>query len=220
MAAININQNNFNEIIHSGKKVLLDFWAPWCGPCRMVVPMVEEIAEERPDILVGKINVDEEPELASRYRVISIPTLLVMKDGQVVHQAVGARPKNQILDLKKENDNLISICMGSTSADIENRNTPMLKKYPIIAVNGCKNNCVNTILENKGVDVFKTINAADVLENYSVSANDPFRLDDEAEECVKIIKKELTNTINSYTIYFRTISDVKSEYTFLSRCYK
>ena len=108
-------------------------------------------------------------------------------NGLVCRVAVG--------DIKKENENIISICMGSTSADIENKNTPMLKKYPIIAVNGCKNNCVNTILENKGVDVFKTINAADVLENYSVCANDPFRLDDEAEECVKIIKKELENSL-------------------------
>lgn len=86
---------------------------------------------------------------------------------------------------------MISICMGSTSADIDNENTEMLKKYPIIALNGCKNNCVNTILENKGVDVAKTINAGDVLDNCDVSAKDAFRLDSEGEECVKIIKKEL-----------------------------
>ncbi|WP_458456111.1 putative zinc-binding protein [Methanobrevibacter sp.] len=108
-------------------------------------------------------------------------------NGLVCRVAVG--------DLKKENEKVISICMGSTSADIENKNTPMLKKYPIMAINGCKNNCVNTILENKGVEVFKTINAADVLENYSVRARDPFRLDDEAEKCVKIIKKELENSL-------------------------
>ena len=98
MAAININNNNFhNEVMSSEKKVLLDFWAPWCGPCRMVVPMVEEIAKERPDIKVGKINVDENPELATRFRIMSIPTLVVMENGKIVGQAMGARPKNAIL---------------------------------------------------------------------------------------------------------------------------
>ena len=98
-------------------------------------------------------------------------------------------------DCRKEHENVISICMGSTSADIEGKNNDALKKYPIIAVNGCSNNCVNTILENKGIEVFKTVNTEDVLENYDVSAKDPFRLDAEAEECVKIIKKELEKSI-------------------------
>ena len=98
MSAININKNNFqSEVLNSEKKVLLDFWAPWCGPCRMVVPMVEEIAKERPDIKVGKINVDENPELASQFGIMSIPTLVVMENGKIVSQAMGARPKDAIL---------------------------------------------------------------------------------------------------------------------------
>ena len=100
MAAININNHNFqNEVMNSEKKVLLDFWAPWCGPCRMVVPLVEEIAKERPDIKVGKINVDENPELASQFGVMSIPTLVVMENGRIINQARGARPKKAILGM-------------------------------------------------------------------------------------------------------------------------
>ena len=98
MSAININKNNFrNEVLDSEKPVLLDFWASWCGPCRMVSPIVDEIAAERGDIKVGKVNVDEQPELAAQFGVMSIPTLVVMKGGRVVNQMVGARPKSQIL---------------------------------------------------------------------------------------------------------------------------
>ena len=98
MSAININKDNFrNEVLNSEMPVLLDFWAPWCGPCRMVSPIVDEIAAERGDIKVGKVNVDEEPELAGQFGVMSIPTLVVMKGGKVVNKTVGARPKAQIL---------------------------------------------------------------------------------------------------------------------------
>ena len=100
MTAININKNNFqNEVMNSDKPVLLDFWAPWCAPCRMVVPIIEEIAGERPDIRVGKINVDEQPELASEFSIMSIPTLVVMKNGKIVQKVSGARPKKAILEM-------------------------------------------------------------------------------------------------------------------------
>ena len=94
---MNITKANFDElVIRSSKTVLLDFWAPWCGPCRMVAPIVEEIAAEREDILLGKINVDEEMELAMQFGVSSIPTLVVMKEGKAVAQAIGYRPKADI----------------------------------------------------------------------------------------------------------------------------
>ena len=98
MSAINVNKNSFNqEVLNSDKPVLIDFWASWCGPCRMVGPLVEEIAAERYDVKVVKVNVDEEQELAMQFQVMSIPTLVVMKNGKIVNRAVGARPKAQIL---------------------------------------------------------------------------------------------------------------------------
>ena len=98
MTAININQNNFQEeVLNSDKPVLLDFFASWCGPCRMVGPILDEIAAEREDIKVCKVNIDEQPELASQFRVMSIPTLMVLREGQVVGQSIGAKPKHQIL---------------------------------------------------------------------------------------------------------------------------
>ena len=97
MKVLKVNKNNFNEVNNSQKTVLLDFYADWCGPCRMVAPIVDEIAEERDDVLVGKVNVDEEQELAGQFGVFSIPTLVVLKQGKVAAQATGARPKEKIL---------------------------------------------------------------------------------------------------------------------------
>ena len=99
MSVLKVNKENFESVKNSEKTVLLDFYADWCGPCRMVSPIIDEIAEERSDLLVGKINVDDSPELAAEFGVASIPTLIVMKGGSVVHQSAGARPKAQILAL-------------------------------------------------------------------------------------------------------------------------
>ena len=97
--ALKINKENFESVKNSGKPVLLDFYADWCGPCRMVSPIIEEIAAERSDIVVGKVNVDENPELAGAFKIYSIPTLVVLKDGKVINQASGARPKARILEM-------------------------------------------------------------------------------------------------------------------------
>jgi thioredoxin 1 len=99
MSVIKVNQSNFDEILASEKPVLLDFYADWCGPCRMVAPVVEEIALEHPEYVVGKINVDESPELAQKYGVFSIPTLAVVKEGRVAGRMTGAKPKEKILEL-------------------------------------------------------------------------------------------------------------------------
>ena len=100
MAVITITKENFEqEVLRSDKPVLLDFWASWCGPCRMLSPIVDEVAEERTDVKVGKVNVDQQPELAGEFGVMSIPTLLVFENGKLVRQAVGARPKATVLDL-------------------------------------------------------------------------------------------------------------------------
>jgi len=98
MKVLHINKDNFHkEVLNSEKPVLLDFFASWCGPCKMVAPILDEIAEEREDIKVCKVDIDQQPELASRYRIMSVPTLMVLKNGQIVEQALGARPKHQIL---------------------------------------------------------------------------------------------------------------------------
>lgn len=100
MSALHITKDNFqSEVVQSDKPVLVDFWASWCGPCQMVSPIIEEIANEHPEIKVCKVNVDEQPELAAAFQVMSIPTLVVMKNGQVVKRTMGAQPKQQILSL-------------------------------------------------------------------------------------------------------------------------
>lgn len=100
MSAIMITKENFQkEVMESAKPVLLDLWASWCGPCRRIAPVIEEIATEMPGIKVGKINVDEQPELAAAFKVLSIPTLIVMKNGKVVNQTMGVRPKHQIVSM-------------------------------------------------------------------------------------------------------------------------
>ena len=98
MSVLHITKENFEaEVLKSEKPVLLDFFATWCGPCRMVGPILDEIAEEREDIKVCKVDIDEQPELASRFRIMSVPTLMVLKDGNIVDQSIGAKPKHQIL---------------------------------------------------------------------------------------------------------------------------
>ena len=99
MAILHVHANNFEQVVQSEKPVLLDFYADWCGPCRMVAPILEEIARENDQVLIAKINVDEEPALAQQFGIVSIPTLIVMKGGQIVQQVAGARPKAQILSM-------------------------------------------------------------------------------------------------------------------------
>ncbi len=98
MSVLNVNKENFDEIIKSEKPVLLDFYADWCGPCQMMSPVIHEIAEEYPDYIVGKVNVDKSPELAQMFSVVSIPMFVVIKEGKVVNQSVGYKQKDQLLD--------------------------------------------------------------------------------------------------------------------------
>lgn len=102
MSVIKVNSENFESIVNGEKTVLLDFYADWCGPCRMISPILEEIAEERDDVIVGKINVDNEQELASQFEVFSIPMLAVIKNGKLVQKSVGARPKENILAMLED----------------------------------------------------------------------------------------------------------------------
>ncbi len=102
MSVLHITKDNYDaEVLRSDKPVLLDFWASWCGPCRMIAPTIEEIAQEHPEYKVGKVNVDEEAELARQFGIMSIPSLFVMKDGKIANQAVGVMPKDKILDMLK-----------------------------------------------------------------------------------------------------------------------
>ena len=102
MSIVVLDNNNFEEeVLRSDKPVLIDFWASWCGPCRMVLPIMDEIAAERQDIKVCKVNVDEQPELAQKFQVMSIPSLFVIKDGKITNQSVGAKPKQAILNMLK-----------------------------------------------------------------------------------------------------------------------
>ena len=102
MAEIKITKENFESVVSTDKPVLIDFWATWCGPCRMIAPVIEEIAEEHPEYVVGKVNVDDEPALANEFGIMSIPTLVVIKDGKIAGQLMGVRPKEQILELLRK----------------------------------------------------------------------------------------------------------------------
>ena len=110
MSVLQITKNNFDtEVMNSEKPVLIDFWASWCGPCKMLSPVVDEIAEETTDVKVGKVNVDEQPELARQFGVMSIPTLVLIKDGKVAEQSVGVKPKDTILKMIKQSLSILSV---------------------------------------------------------------------------------------------------------------